>query len=159
MTRRVRSSLIDNTTGRVLRNTDVSTANSDFVVAALAPRQVIIEVKGPGNIVQVVQATKYWKPAGPGLITKVTATLRGSSIADQTSASPGGQSLNIRVRQVKADSTTYTYSYSISADTLTTATAAQISFVETDNIYVDVLQVGSTRPGQGLVVYLENYVG
>lgn len=158
MTRRIRSSLTDHTTGRVLRNTDVSTANSDYVVAAPAPRQVIIEVKAPGNIVQVVQATKSWKPAGPGVITKVTAILRSYG-GDTTSATPGGQSLNIRVRQVKADSTTYTYSYSIAADTISSATAAQINFVETDNIYVDVLQVGSSRPGQGLVVYLENYVG
>lgn len=159
MTRRIRSTLYDNTTGKVLVNTDSSGADSNYVAAAVSPRQVIMDIKSPGNSVQVVQASKFWKPSATGLITKVTALLRPYSTGSQSLATAGGQQLTIRLRLVHSDNTGNTYNYSIPADTISASSVTQISFVETDKIYVDVLQVGSSRPGQGLVVYLEYYTG
>lgn len=158
MTRRLRNTIVDNTTGKVLSGTDISTDTSDHVVAALVPKQLSIEVKSPGSIVQVVTATKAWKPSSSGVITKITGVLRTSS-GPGVGAAPIGQNLTFRIRQQHSDSTNDLYSYSIASGSFTSSTVVNINFVPTDNIYLDITQVGATRPGQGLIVYLEYYLG
>ena len=159
MTRRIRNTIIDNTTGKVLSGTDTSTATSDFVAAAVIAKQVGIEIKPPGSQVQIVQATKYWRPSAAGVITAVRGILRPSATAAASTAAPAGQGVIFRFRQVRANQTSNLISYTISSGSTSLTSATSISFVSTDNIYIDVMQVGATAPGQGLIVYLEYYLG
>lgn len=158
MTRRIRNTIIDNTTGKVLSGTDVSTDTSDHVVAALVPKQVSIEVKSPGSLVQVVMATKAWKPSSNGIITKVSALLRTAS-GPGVAAAADGSGIIIRLRQQHSNGSSDLYSYNIAGGSYSLSTSVGISFVSTDNIYLDVLQIGSTKSGTGLIVYLEYYIG
>jgi len=159
MTRRIRNTIIDNTTGKVLSGTTTSTATSDFVAAAVIPKQVGIEIKPPGGQLQVVQATKFWRPSAAGVITAVRGILRTSATAAATTAAPAGQGVVFRFRQVRADQTSNLINYTISPGSTTLISSTTINFVNTDNIYVDVMQVGATATGQGLIVYLEYYLG
>jgi len=153
---RTRGMIIDNsaTVGAIYTTiSKTSEASSVNTITSGVLKQAAIEIKPAGMPVSVVTSTNGWKASSNISILSVSAELRGKLSSDI--AYPTGKSLIVSLR--KKSSTNITTSLGTvtlpingTSNTVTTNYSVNVN----DNVFVDVTQVGTTRTGLGLIVYL-----
>ena len=154
MARRTRSILVDNTLGKIFTNTDVvTTTDASKLIAGTKIQSSTISASSKTTaIVAKNIGTGVGIPfANNGLITNVTLSA--------TSAC-AGQSIivAIKVGSTYNTSTTAT-TVSLPVNSYSASTAASVSVQAGQNVYLDITQVGTTKPGVGLSVRLDYYTG
>jgi len=153
---RIRGMIIDNsaTVGAIytaISKTSEASANNTITSGIL--KQAAIEIKPVGMPVSVVTSTNAWKASSNISILSVSAELRGKLSSDI--AYPIGKSLIVSLRKkssanVTTSLGTVTLPINGTGNTVTTNYSVNVN----DNVFVDVTQVGTTRTGLGLIVYL-----
>jgi hypothetical protein len=159
MTRRTRSVVIDGTlpVGRLFSGTNnSSTATADKQIAGARASAVTTRIKPVSSPISTTIATKGSSFITGGLITEITYSFTGKILA---SASPLGRSVIVRLRKRSAAGTTtniaeYTLPVGVLNGTITTD---PINITARDIFFWDVLQVGSSRPGQGLAITIKYF--
>jgi hypothetical protein len=153
---RTRGMIIDNsaTVGAIYTAiSKTSEASSVNTITSGVLKQAAIEIKPVGMPVSKVTATSGWKAASNISILSVSAELRGKLSSDI--AYPTGKSLIVSLRKkssanVTTSLGTVTLPINGTSNTITTNYSVNVN----DNVFVDVTQVGTTRTGLGLIVYL-----
>jgi hypothetical protein len=160
MTRR-RSFIIDNTQGKVFYNTTNSISfTADLVAASVAVKSQPIFVKPPGYSVSTVNAIYGWTATGNTVLTtiKMDCISTNPAVIPNSTVGPTGQNLVIGMRKISSTGTyTSLGSFNIPAGSYTSNTTVNYYINTGDSIYIDVTQVGSGNPGQGLKVTLYYY--
>ena len=153
---RTRGMIIDNSANTASIYTSVSSTTEASPVNTITTgilKQAAIEIKPVGTPVSVVTSTNAWKASSNISILSVSAELRGKLSSDI--AYPTGKSLIVSLRKkssanVTTSLGTVTLPINGTSNTITTNYSVNVN----DNVYVDVTQVGKTRTGLGLIVYL-----
>ena len=153
---RTRGMIIDNSANTASIYTSVSSTTEASPVNTITTgilKQTAIEIKPVGMPVSVVTSTNGWKASSNISILSVSAELRGKLSSDI--AYPTGKSLIVSLRKKSTANVTtalgtVTLPINGTSNTITTNYSVNVN----DNVYVDVTQVGRTRTGLGLIVYL-----
>ena len=153
---RTRGMIIDNSANTASIYTSVSSTTEASPVNTITTgilKQTAIEIKPVGMPVSVVTSTNGWKASSNISILSVSAELRGKLSSDI--AYPVGKSLIVSLRKKSTANVTtalgtVTLPINGTSNTITTNYSVNVN----DNVYVDVTQVGKTRTGLGLIVYL-----
>lgn len=153
---RTRGMIIDNSANTASIYTSVSSTTEASPVNTITTgilKQAAIEIKPAGMPVSVVTSTNAWKASSNISILSVSAELRGKLSSDI--AYPTGKSLIVSLRKkssanVTTSLGTVTLPINGTGNTVTTNYSVNVN----DNVFVDVTQVGTTRTGLGLIVYL-----
>lgn len=145
---RIRSFIYDS--GFIYSGTDtVANANSISTIAGgdFGKKLKTIEIKPYGAPVNVVTGVLGWSINKNILITDITAELRASSTL---AAAPVGSSMITRLRGSTPPSTLSTLTIASGTSSITSFFTTPLFIFSGDSLYVDVTQVGKTRPGLGL---------
>jgi hypothetical protein len=153
--RRLRSILIDNITGTIYTNiTKPSLATASSVAAGAKPSTIKVSVSRAGRPAQIVNSNKPIRPRRDIVITNVSMDVTGGRGLTSATASPQGGDLTVRYRKVSSNGTeTILGTHSIVSGNTTSSDSVSYSMNSTDQLFIDVISVGTLRPGLGLTVY------
>lgn len=155
MTKRTRSVIIDNTSGKIFKDVaDSSLATPSNIIAGPRVRQAAFTAPGTA-LVKIVNNIGI---TGLGLQFPTNIVVTGVTLT--VTVDPIGSAIQVRLKQ----GTTYNTAsvmgtYQISAGTSTSINPVNVSVASGNKIYADILQVGSVRPGAGLSVIVTYYSG
>lgn len=154
MVSRLRSILVDNTTGTIYTGTSTTvSASKDKIAAGVFPKILKTSIVAPGRPVVIVNGNKPIKFARDVLITNISMAVTNTSGKTVIAASPQGASLTIRIRKVNSSNEETTLgSYSITSNSTTSTNTVSFNLLSTDSIFFDVTSIGSTKPGLGLFI-------
>lgn len=153
--RRSRTVLLDNTTGTMYTNvTKPSLATAANVSAGPKPSTIKTTISRAGRPTSIVNSNKPIRPKRDIIITTVSMDVTAGRGLPADVAAPQMGNLTIRYRKVTSNGTeTSLGTHSITSGN--TSYTASVSYVlaSTDQLFIDVTSVGTTRPGLGLIVY------
>lgn len=162
---RIRGILIDNTFSKMFSNIDATVnATAQQLIAGSIARAAYTSIKQPGypiSVVTSIQPAQYFP--NPGIITSASYSFRAqySSQSALQAIIPQGRDVWVVLRKVSSAGATanlgqFILSKGTSTGTINTGT---IVISTGDTIYWDVTQVGTTQPGQGLLITTNYYSG
>jgi hypothetical protein len=153
MPRRTRSILIDNTLGKIFTNIDTVTTDSSKLIAGTKLQATTIS---SGSKTNVVVAKNLGTGVGVPFVNPALLT----TIKLSVSTAPAGQPIIVAVKggSSYANSSVLT-TVTLPVNTSTVTSSMSITIQSGQNIYLDVTQAGTTKPGTGLSVRLEYYTG
>jgi hypothetical protein len=156
---RVRGIIIDNSGANdaarkssiFLNTTSPSVAFLSSKLGEKSLSQMLYEIKKSGQVVQKVTSTTAWVIPTAINIVEIIAEMRG------TKPAPEGSSMLTRLRLVRNGQTSYPQTVNIPNKSTRFPQACNLNFIAGDKIYMDVITVGKTKPGMGLIFYMRYY--
>lgn len=155
-TRRSRSILIDATLGKIFINTtSVQNADASKLIAGTKLMSSTISSKPNNSIVKITKnlsatATGVRFPSG-ALVTNLVLS---------TSTAPVGRSIVVQIRLgTSYESSVLLDSQELESNVKTKTIGVSWTIPSGQSLYVDVTQVGSTKPGTGLNIQFNYYSG
>lgn len=155
MTRRTRSILVDANIGKIFINTSqVTPDDPSKLIAGTKLESTVISSPKKRNLI----VANNLGSTGKGKVFPTGALL--TSVAASVKVTPLGSSLIINVK-VGEEYETSSIVSTLTIAEAATSTSSNISVIipADQAVYLDVVQVGSTRPGQSLSVTLKYYTG
>jgi hypothetical protein len=156
MAQRTRSILIDNTLGKIFTGVDaVSSANASNLIAGTQ-----VSSRGVSSPATTTVAVTKNLGGGSGIYFPHVGIIKNVIITAYSA--PVGAAIVISLK--KSSSSDYTTSTQVATFTLPVSTRTvtipcSISFEAGSYFFIDVTQTGSTKPGTGLSVQLQHYMG
>lgn len=154
MAQRIRSILVDNTLGKIF--TGANTVSNASAANLIAGTQKLVKTFASGVAVNTKVANNL--TAGSGLLIGNNGVLVSVTLMAVTAPLGSNISVNLKKGSAYASSSivgTYTLSPGSNLTYYTTA----ISFLATDNFFIDITQVGSVKSGVGFSIQLGYYSG
>lgn len=155
MTRRTRSILVDANIGKIFINTSqVTPDDPSKLIAGTKLESTVISSPKKRNLV----VANNLGSTGRGRVFPTGALL--TSVAASVRPGPLGSDLVINVKVGEEYETSSIISVlTIEQGTLSTSSNVSVIIPAEQAVYLDIVQVGSTRPGQNLSVTLKYYAG
>lgn len=155
MTKRTRSVIIDNTSGKIFKDVaDTALANASNLIATSRVQQAAFTAPGT-SICKVVSNIGI---SGLGLQFPSGIIIIG--VALSVSVEPLGTAIQVRLKQGSTYGTsTNIGTYQIASAASSSTSSINVSVAAGNKIYADVLQVGSIRSGSGLSILITYYAG
>ncbi len=155
MTRRTRSILVDSTLGRIFTNV-VSSAASDASKLIAGTKTQRVSFTSPRTMIARVLSNAG--ASGLGLRFSNNALI--TSVVMNTAGEPTGRDLQIQLKKGSSYATsTAIGTFTLTAGSKVSTNAVAISITAGESIFMDIIQVGSVKPGTGLSVDLNFYAG
>lgn len=159
MSRRTRKLIVDNNTGTVYTNVNsVASATLASVAAGLRPKTSRIAISGAGRPVVRLTGNKAVFTRAAILISSIYLEVTDARGTRTAVASPAGGPIDIRLRKVDSQNvSSFLGTYSIIAGGTFNTYATSLNILNTDNVFIDVTNVGTIRPGTGLNIVITFY--
>jgi hypothetical protein len=154
MAQRTRSILIDSTLGKIFTGvTDVASASASNLIAG-AQRSTKTFATAAATSARVA----YNLSGGNGLYMGNNGILTNVSMTVATA--PIGAAIIIVLKKGATYATSSVIgTYNIPNGLSSSSNPVSISFLSTDYFFIDITQVGLTKPGNGLIIQLGYYAG
>ena len=154
MAQRIRSILVDNTLGKIFTGANsVSYATAANMIAG-SQKQVKTVYAGATVTTKVANNLS----GGNGISVGNNGVLTGVTLSLAAPAVGAAVTINLKKGSSYSNSS-IVGTYSIPVSLLSAVYVTTLSFITTDNFYIDVTQVGSVKSGTGLLVQLSYYSG
>jgi hypothetical protein len=152
---RTRSILIDNTLGKIF--TGVANSGTTDVSKLIAGTKIQNKGVSAPSKNNIVAATNI----GDGKGVYFSADSLIVQVVLKASRAPKGRAVQVRLKKGSSgyDSSTTVDTYSLSADSTSATINTNISIAAGESVFADVVQGGSTSPGQGLSIAYNYYSG
>lgn len=155
MTKRTRSVIIDNTSGKIFKDVaDPTSANASNLIATSRVQQAAFTAPGT-TICKVVSNIGI-----TGLGLQFPTTIIINNVRLTVTVPPVGASIQVKLKQGSSyETATNIGTYEIASTSNGSTTAINVTVASGNKIYGDILQVGSIRPGSGLSILITYYAG
>ena len=158
---RTRGILHDNTSGKLYANVTTSVgATSDQLIAGSRKSTQSLSFKSPGTAISAVIATQGTLFNTTGVITNISYKFVSSTGVSANTAAPQGSSANVTLRKVSSTGVSSSTMYALQpllANGIVTSSSTAIN--PGDTFYWDINNVGSSFPGQGLIIMMDYFIG